>query len=621
MGRLGDSIGVGSLTNTLEEILTTKGDLLHRDASGVVRFPIGADDEIPKVLTDILNYEADAGGDVVGPVSSVNNAIVRFDGTTGKIIQDYTSGAPTISDTGLLLMSSDIDLGGNDLLNVGASGNDWTQNDLTLNGGAANQTLTVETTGVGASARFRLIVPANNTNSFAGLIQFREGSGDGTAGNMKYNLTYDALNNRHRLESVDIDGSQTVGDVWRIADGTNDMQFLGVLLASDGDSTNPAYSFTSDPNHGMFVSGTVLGWAINGQRMTLNGNSTLDLQSNASGGIINVGAAGNDWTANQLKLDTANSGGENRFQLNNLSNTASSTSRLFIGVGGASAGDPFIAFTVAAVLSWSIGIDNSDSDSFVISRSGNLGVPQLRIDETSVDLVNNTLLNVGAAGNEWTANQIDLAGGSGTQVIRATTTGAAAVSLFDAKLPASSTGRGGFRAFEGDGGGSANNILWEMGYDAAGARFRIGIVDSLVEFGALHDIMRIPNGQVTIDGDSTFDDNAFDGYDDAMVLYRAFSPEYRTVYEEGKAILTRNRQELIDMGVLRLYDDGWVGYNDQRMAALLAGGIYQNRERMDDYFAQNDLWVSTVEERLASVEEANQILTEENQKLREMVGG
>lgn len=40
-------------------------------------------------------------GDVVGPASSIDNAIARYDGTTGKLIQDYTSGAPTIDDNGL----------------------------------------------------------------------------------------------------------------------------------------------------------------------------------------------------------------------------------------------------------------------------------------------------------------------------------------------------------------------------------------------------------------------------------------------------------------------------------------------------------------------------------------
>jgi len=39
-------------------------------------------------------------GDVTGPSSSVDNSIARFNGTTGKIIQGYTTGAPTISDTG-----------------------------------------------------------------------------------------------------------------------------------------------------------------------------------------------------------------------------------------------------------------------------------------------------------------------------------------------------------------------------------------------------------------------------------------------------------------------------------------------------------------------------------------
>lgn len=41
-------------------------------------------------------------GDVTGPAAAVDNEIVRYDGTTGKTIQAYTSGGPTISDTGLI---------------------------------------------------------------------------------------------------------------------------------------------------------------------------------------------------------------------------------------------------------------------------------------------------------------------------------------------------------------------------------------------------------------------------------------------------------------------------------------------------------------------------------------
>lgn len=49
---------------------------------------------------------------VVGPAVAVDNAIVRFDSTTGKLIQDYTSGAPTISDTGVVSVSAGMTITG-----------------------------------------------------------------------------------------------------------------------------------------------------------------------------------------------------------------------------------------------------------------------------------------------------------------------------------------------------------------------------------------------------------------------------------------------------------------------------------------------------------------------------
>jgi hypothetical protein len=51
------------------------------------------------------------GGDVTGPGSSADNALVRFDGATGKIIQDYTSGAPTSNDTGSVTIPIDLTIG------------------------------------------------------------------------------------------------------------------------------------------------------------------------------------------------------------------------------------------------------------------------------------------------------------------------------------------------------------------------------------------------------------------------------------------------------------------------------------------------------------------------------
>jgi len=56
--------------------------------------------------TDTLDFVSAGGtGDVVGPASATNNAIARFDGTTGKLIQDYTSGAPLVTDGGALQLA------------------------------------------------------------------------------------------------------------------------------------------------------------------------------------------------------------------------------------------------------------------------------------------------------------------------------------------------------------------------------------------------------------------------------------------------------------------------------------------------------------------------------------
>lgn len=59
---------------------------------------------------------------VVGPFSSTDNAIARFDGTTGKVIQDYTSNAPTIGDTGVSTFRGNVLFGTDNTYDMGAAG-------------------------------------------------------------------------------------------------------------------------------------------------------------------------------------------------------------------------------------------------------------------------------------------------------------------------------------------------------------------------------------------------------------------------------------------------------------------------------------------------------------------
>lgn len=70
-------------------------------------------------------------------------------------------------------------------------------------------------------------------------------------------------------------------------------------------------------------------------------------------------------------------------EIRNNSNTASSDALLGIVVGGSSAGDPFLTYNVPLVQSWSHGIDNSNSDAFVISASAALGTTDVIVATTA----------------------------------------------------------------------------------------------------------------------------------------------------------------------------------------------------------------------------------------------
>ncbi len=108
----------------------------------------------------------------------------------------------------------------------------------------------------------------------------------------------------------------------------------------------------------------------NGTSLSLSGN--LDMES--TGTILNVGGAGNDWTANGLRVDTSNQGGDNTIVVDNSNNdNTSSHAKLRVEVGGSSGGDPLVHFSITAVDSWSVGVDNTVSDQMVMCRGTALG--------------------------------------------------------------------------------------------------------------------------------------------------------------------------------------------------------------------------------------------------------
>jgi hypothetical protein len=126
---------------------------------------------------------------------------------------------------------------------------------------------------------------------------------------------------------------------------------------------------------------------------------------------------------------------------------------------------------------------------------------------------------------------------------------------------------------------NAGTYKFIVGMATSSNQFFISTTDSDGS-GTDKDVIRIPIGQATVDFDATADENAFDDYDDAMVLAAAYSPTAKS-YELGKGIMARGKELLADIGILRRYDDGWLGYAPARMDALMAGAIYQSRETID----------------------------------------
>ena len=112
-------------------------------------------------------------GDVVGPASATDNAVVRFDGTTGKLIQNSTV---TLSDTGILtvpeLSTTSITSTGNNPIVIAPDGT----GDVHLNAdsvriGDNNADATIATRGTGD-----LLLTTNEGSATEGIIRIYDGA-------------------------------------------------------------------------------------------------------------------------------------------------------------------------------------------------------------------------------------------------------------------------------------------------------------------------------------------------------------------------------------------------------------------------------------------------------------
>ncbi len=88
-----------------------------------------------------------------------------------------------------------------------------------------------------------------------------------------------------------------------------------------------------------------------------------------------------------LDLGGTVSGGDVRSLVENTSNTASATASFELKVGGTTAADPQLFFTIPSGSSWVMGADNSETDKFTLSLGATLGTGNAFTFDASLDAV------------------------------------------------------------------------------------------------------------------------------------------------------------------------------------------------------------------------------------------
>lgn len=87
-------------------------------------------------------------------------------------------------------------------------------------------------------------------------------------------------------------------------------------------------------------------------------------------------------------VGSANTGATNTLTVTNSSNTASSVANIVSTVGGTSAGDATYQAVVSGTTTWTWGVDNSDSDAFVIAQGTTLGTNNILRSSTAGEITN-----------------------------------------------------------------------------------------------------------------------------------------------------------------------------------------------------------------------------------------
>lgn len=173
-------------------------------------------------------------------------------------------------------------------------------------------------------------------------------------------------------------GSGTGGNFRMVDDGGTTRWLAGIL----GSASERAYSIYDAVRAvaPISISGTT---------------GAITVAEPASGDTLTLNAV----AGGRVLVTTGTLSGAGVFTLHqNMSNTGSSDAFAYMRSGGASGGDVYSRYSVEGVTDWTFGIDNSDSDAFVVSASAGIGTSNgLRITTAGAVSVPGTLTVTGTS--------------------------------------------------------------------------------------------------------------------------------------------------------------------------------------------------------------------------------
>lgn len=301
-----------TLSETLDFVgSAAQGDLLYRNATVWTRLPAGTSGEFLQTQGAGANpqWSSPAGsGDVVGPASATDNAVVRFDSTTGKLIQNSVV---TIADTsgnmaGVGTLNTHTIPGGTGTI---ALTSDITGTNSGTNTGDQTITLTGDVTGSGTGSFAATI--ANDAVTYAKIQNVSATDkllGRSTIGAGDVEEIACTAAGRAILDDADASAQRTTLGV---AIGTNVQAYDATLDAFAAYNTNGLVTQTAaDTFTGRTVTGTASRLSVtNGDGVA--GNPTLDIDAAYVGqtSITTLGTvATGTWSASTIAI---NKGGTN----------------------------------------------------------------------------------------------------------------------------------------------------------------------------------------------------------------------------------------------------------------------------------------------------------------------